>query len=281
MLHAYFPLERLPALGFDIHLGRRDDYLSVIGNAIRSRSKMDVFNHNLHSLYLFFRHRDIRAMFDQSIVMIDGTSVVWLLRLLGYKVDFDKRMAWIDFIWPLLSCAERHGWRVYYLGNSPDVLASGLDVIRNRLPRLTIAGRHGYFDDTPGSADNQAVVEGINAFGADLCIVGMGVPREHYWIKRHHPLITAPVMLNAGACLEFVSGHMHTPPRWLGPLGFEWAFRLVSAPRRFAFRYLVEPWYVLAMLALATRRQRGARAVPHPPVAAAGDPDATTPPRMG
>lgn len=61
----------------------------------------------------------------------------------------------------------------------------------------------------------------------------------------HGHMLRAPVMFMAGACLEFISGHAVTPPRWLGPLGLEWAHRFVSDPRRFAFRYLVEPWRVL------------------------------------
>lgn len=249
-------LQRLPALGFDIDLGRMEDYLALIERAIRARTRLDIFNQNLHSLYLYFRHPDLRAMFASSVVMVDGTSVLWLLRLLGYRVDFSQRMAWIDFIWPLLTAAEREGWRVYYVGNTPEVLADGMAAIIARLPRLILAGRAGYFDDRPGSADNEAIIADINAFGADLCIVGMGSPREQRWIKRHHPRISAPVMLNAGACLEFVSGHVPTPPRWLGPLGCEWAFRLVSSPRRFAFRYLVEPWYVLVMLLAEGWRRR-------------------------
>ena len=269
MPQEYPPLNRLTALGFDIDIGRREDYLRLIGEAIGARTKIDVFNHNLHSLYLYFRHADLRALYARSVVMVDGTPVLWLLRLSGHRVGFDQRMAWIDFLWPLLARAGQEGWRVYYLGNAPDVHAAGLRAIRARLPDLAIAGRHGYFDDRPGSADNQAVVADINAFGADLCIVGMGTPREQFWIKRHHPQIDAPVMLYAGACLEFVAGRVRTPPRWLGPLGCEWAFRLASDPRRFAFRYLVEPWYVLAMLGLAAWRQRrrrgplGATKLPH------------------
>ena len=32
-----------------------------------------------------------------------------------------------------------------------------------------------------------------------------------------------------------------TPPRWLARLGLEWSYRLLENPRRFAFRYLIEP----------------------------------------
>ena len=88
-------------------------------------------------------------------------------------------------------------------------------------------------------------------------------------MKSHGRMLRPPVMLMAGACLEFISGHAVTPPRWLGPLGLEWVHRFASDPRRFAFRYLVEPWRVLFEiskhdLAQVSTRALGFRAHPRP-----------------
>ena len=47
-------------------------------------------------------------------------------------------------------------------------------------------------------------------------------------MKSHGRMLRPPVMLMAGACLEFISGHAVTPPRWLGPLGLEWVHRFAS-----------------------------------------------------
>jgi N-acetylglucosaminyldiphosphoundecaprenol N-acetyl-beta-D-mannosaminyltransferase len=47
-----------------------------------------------------------------------------------------------------------------------------------------------------------------------------------------------------------------TPPRWSGQLGLEWIFRLANEPRRLFARYLIEPWYVLALLMLDYPRNR-------------------------
>jgi N-acetylglucosaminyldiphosphoundecaprenol N-acetyl-beta-D-mannosaminyltransferase len=86
------------------------------------------------------------------------------------------------------------------------------------------------------------VIDRINRFGTDLLVVGMGTPIQEKWVHQHRVLFETPAILTAGACMEYVAGVVRTPPRWMGRYGLEWSFRLVENPRRFAYRYLVEPW---------------------------------------
>ena len=230
--------------GFHVHLGRQSDYLKLVYRCVEENNKTMILNHNLHSLYLYTKDDRLKHIYDRSVVMVDGTGILLLLRLHGYNAHFENRMAWLDFIWPFLCFANRRRLRIYWIGNSPEVNAQGIARIRSVLPGLSIAGHHGYFDQNPGSDASMQVVESINAFQADACIVGMGSPIQEYWMDHHQQWIAAPVMFSAGACLEYIAGVASTPPRFLGPLGLEWAYRLLSHPRRFAFRYLVEPWHV-------------------------------------
>lgn len=242
------PLSPVRAFGFRVNPGTIDDYLEFTGSAIAERRRTCLFDHNLHSLYLYFRDPGLHRLYEYATVMIDGMPIVWLLRAAGYPVQRRHRITWVDYIWPLLMRAEQNGWRVFYVGSSAETLERGIQKIRSRLPQLEITGHHGFFDMTLGSADNARVVNAINAFKADLCIVGMGTPRQQYWIVSNRPYVEAPVMVFCGACMEYVAGTVSTPPRWTGRMGLEWAYRLFTNPRRFAIRYLVEPWALAAML---------------------------------
>jgi N-acetylglucosaminyldiphosphoundecaprenol N-acetyl-beta-D-mannosaminyltransferase len=51
--------------------------------------------------------------------------------------------------------------------------------------------------------------------------------------------------------MEFLGGDRPTPPRWIGPLGLEWLFRLVTQPRRLWRRYLIEPLILVPVIASA------------------------------
>lgn len=238
------------ALGFRVHPGTVLDYVNVVEEQIKRRDQSYIFDHNLHSLYLYFRDPAFRALYRNALVKIDGMPVVWALRLAGIAVKRNHRVTWMDFVWPLLERANEQGWRVFWLGNTPQVSQTGLANIRRRYPQLTIGGHHGFFDQTPGSADNQRLVERINNFGADVCIVGMGMLRQERWIVQHRAHIDAPAMLIAGGCLEYIAGTVSTPPRWMGRWGLEWSYRFMGSPRRFAHRYLIEPWALLAMVLL-------------------------------
>jgi hypothetical protein len=52
----------------------------------------------------------------------------------------------------------------------------------------------------------------------------------------------------AGACFDYIAGEIQTPPRWMGRIGLEWLYRLMSEPRRLGHRYLVEPWSLLPLM---------------------------------
>ena len=47
--------------------------------------------------------------------------------------------------------------------------------------------------------------------------------------------------------MDYLVGEVPMPPRWIGRLGLECAFRLVTTPRRLAWRYLMEPWVLLPL----------------------------------
>jgi N-acetylglucosaminyldiphosphoundecaprenol N-acetyl-beta-D-mannosaminyltransferase len=236
------------AFGFQVNPGTIDEYLNFTASTIAGRGRVSLFDHNLHSLYAYFRYPHLRRLYQDATVMVDGMPVIAMLQLAGCAVERRHRVTWVDYIWPLLERAETAGWRVFYVGSDPVTCERALTRIRERLPRLEIAGRHGYFDTRPGSAANADVVGAINLFETDLCLVGMGTPLQQEWIGEHRAGVRAPVMVFCGGCMEFVAGTAPTPPRWLGPLGLEWSYRLLSDPRRFARRYLVEPWVLLAMM---------------------------------
>jgi N-acetylglucosaminyldiphosphoundecaprenol N-acetyl-beta-D-mannosaminyltransferase len=62
--------------------------------------------------------------------------------------------------------------------------------------------------------------------------------------------------LCCGASLEFLTGRVARAPRWVSQAGLEWAFRLLSQPRRLARRYLVEGPAIFVIWQRARRAKR-------------------------
>ena len=243
-----FPAERR-AFGVALHPGTLEDYLEVARRAIGRRERRTVLYHNLHSLYLWHRSAELRRDYEGATALVDGMPLIGLLRAAGHPARREERVTWVDLVMPLLALARDSGWRVFHLGQTAEVQDRALARIRAELPGIEIAGRDGYFDQAPGSAESREVLDAIAAHGTDLLLVGFGTPRQEAWLAAHRDRIDAPAAFACGACMEYVAGAVATPPRWLGPLGLEWTWRLLENPARFGFRYLVEPALLGAMIA--------------------------------
>ncbi|MBK8907084.1 MAG: WecB/TagA/CpsF family glycosyltransferase [Rhodospirillales bacterium] len=245
-----FSLQKIEGLGVAVNPGNIAEYVKYVDSLVTWQRRDQIFYANLHSLYLCLRDPAVNELFRGATVMIDGMPIVAMLRTIGLRLSRHERVTWVDFIWPLLQRAHVRGWRVFWVGNESADLKAGLAVIRSRLPGLVIDGADGYFDSSAGASESRAVVDRINAFGADVCIVGMGTPRQERWIMDNRDNIDAPAVLAAGACMEYLAGAVATPPRWMGRWGLEWAYRLMENPARFGRRYLIEPWALLALITL-------------------------------
>jgi N-acetylglucosaminyldiphosphoundecaprenol N-acetyl-beta-D-mannosaminyltransferase len=180
---------------------------------------------------------------------IDGLSLVLLGRLFGLPLRSDHRTTWLDLLPLLAEEATRRQWRIFYLGSRPGVAEKGARALRARYPGLLISARDGYFDTNRFSKDNQGVLAEIRRYAPDILLVGMGMPRQETWILQNREEIAAHAIFTSGALMDYVAGEVPAPPRWLGPLGLEWLYRLLSEPARLWRRYLVEPWLIFIYMA--------------------------------
>ena len=247
-------------LGFKITPTTIDQLIEIITENVEIGNKIVIVSQNLHGIYMYFKDRLFRKLHEDSFVHVDGMPIIWIGKLVGLGLRTEQRTDWISWFMPLMQKSNRHGWRVFYLGGDPEVLERGLDYVRAQCPGLQIAGHHGYFDAAQGTQENGDVVEAINAFGTNILIVGMGMGRQEHWILDNLDRLDVNFIGTSGACIEYFAGAVPTAPRWLGRIGLEWAYRLCSNPRRFWWRYMVEPWLAAWMiLAHQARRADGRR----------------------
>jgi N-acetylglucosaminyldiphosphoundecaprenol N-acetyl-beta-D-mannosaminyltransferase len=240
----HLTLQRLSLGGIRMDALRQNDLISLVKHAKSSGQRLLVFNHNLHSLYLFHTNPAFEASYAKaSWVYIDGIPLVWIGQIAGLPLNASHRITLLDSFEVLLAEAERCGLRVFYLGSTEDVLRDGVALLRERHPGLSITGRNGFFDKSETESDE--VIAQINAFKPDILFVGMGMPTQELWLAENHDRLEVPATLTSGATLDYVTGHAYRPPAWAGPLGLYGVFRLFSDPRRLWRRYLLEPLVVL------------------------------------
>jgi N-acetylglucosaminyldiphosphoundecaprenol N-acetyl-beta-D-mannosaminyltransferase len=250
------PVERLSFLGVHIDLLTQKTILDLVSDCISAQRKIVIAHHNLHSLCL---HRSsssdvsIRRFYEGAdYTVADGMSMVVLGRMLGHRINPRHRIAYNDWLPRMLPVAVRSRWRIFYLGSTVAVAAKGKEVLRTKFPGLQLNVHHGHFDAQRHSKENARVVAEISRYRPHILFVGMGVPRQEFWIEENFQDLPVNVILPSGATLDYVAGAKRMAPRWMGKLCLEWTFRLVTEPRRLASRYLVEPWGLLNPVA-ATR----------------------------
>lgn len=240
--------EPIRMMGVELHAMDVDALHAEIERAVACGARRVLANHNVHSVYLFHHDPAMRSFYERAHrVHFDGMPLVWMARRLGYAVGSRHRVTYVDWIGELVERAAGSGWRLFYLGGREGVAAAAAERLRRRAPGLAIETHPGYFDTSPQSPENLAVLDAIREFAPHVLLVGMGMPRQERWILDNLERLEANVLLNAGACFDYVAGVAPTPPRWAGRVGLEWLFRLAREPGRLARRYLVEPWFVLRL----------------------------------
>ena len=213
--------------------------------------RLMVGSHNFNSLALVQHDPDMRAFYRRcEWCYVDGVPVLWLMRMAGLSTRGAVRFSLMDQFVDLLQWAADRNLRLFYLGSTPDSVASGRAWIERRFPGLAAAFHHGYFED------DSAMVEDINRFAPDLLLVGMGMPRQERWMLEHRETLNVGALLQAGGTLDYYSGVQPRPPGWMSRLGLGGIYRLVRSPSRLWRRYLVGPWSLIKPTLRLRRRLR-------------------------
>jgi N-acetylglucosaminyldiphosphoundecaprenol N-acetyl-beta-D-mannosaminyltransferase len=226
-------------LGVMIHPVTLQRLLDITTLALHRHQRMIIAYVNVHAMNLAYRLPWFRSFLNNSdIVFCDGFGVKWGARLLGHHIP--QRFTPPDWIDQLAAIAAREGFSMFLLGARPGVAEKAAAQLRDRAPGLRISGtHHGFFDKNPGSAENAAVAQAINAAQPDILLIGFGMPMQERWLLENWQNVQATIALPVGAAFDYLSGEVRRGPRWMTDNGLEWLARLVIEPRRLWQRYII------------------------------------------
>lgn len=231
-------------------------------DAIRTGSRARVLSLNAHGVVIAHAQGNrMRSDLEEAeIVFCDGAGMRVAALLAGIYIP--PRITYADWTWQFADFSARNGLRWFLLGGVPGRADAAASALRARIPTLDICGtHHGYFDQSPGSAENASVIARINASHPDVLIVGFGMPIQERWVTENWPSLRVGVALTGGAVLDYVSGALRRPPLLLRKTGFEWLGRMLVEPRRLWRRYVfglpqfaaIAMWFGLRSWAMRAR----------------------------
>jgi N-acetylglucosaminyldiphosphoundecaprenol N-acetyl-beta-D-mannosaminyltransferase len=254
------PMPRETVLGVPLALTDYARTLDWIDAAVAARTPGYVCVAAVHTVMACGEDPELRtAVRGASFTVPDGQPLVWALNLLGHGLH--SRVYGPDLMWTACERAARTGTRFYlYGGRNQGALVQLALNLRQAFPGLRIVGGYSppFRDLEP---DEEArVLEEIDASGADVVWVGIGVPKQEKWMARVRPRLRVPVLVGVGAAFDFHAGLITQAPSWMQRLGLEWAFRLSREPRRLWRRYLrYNPRFVVSFARQYARHLRRRR----------------------
>ena len=237
------PPEPITLLGAPIHPVDMAAALRIVTGFIEQRTPHQIVTLNAEILERAQQEPELLALLNRvDLVTADGAGILWAARRQGHPLP--AKVTGIDLATRLAPLAADQGWRLFLLGGEPGVAAAAGRRLTTAHPGLRLAGsHHGYF--ARGSAEEAELLAAIEAAAPELLLVGMGAPRQEYWLRSliEQGRLAVPVAIGVGGSLDVLAGRVARAPRWLQRLNLEWLWRLCREPRRWR-RMLALPRFV-------------------------------------
>jgi N-acetylglucosaminyldiphosphoundecaprenol N-acetyl-beta-D-mannosaminyltransferase len=174
---------------------------------------------------------------DADLVVPDGMPLVWLGRRAGFSLA--RRVYGPELMETFCRQTASYGYRHFFYGGAPKVAEQLASTLKERFSGLEVAGTISPPYRELTQAEDQHIVQQINAARADILWVGLSTPKQERWMHQHCDELNVPVMLGVGAAFDFLSQRVRSAPNWMKEYGLEWLYRLGTEPRRLWRRYLL------------------------------------------
>jgi N-acetylglucosaminyldiphosphoundecaprenol N-acetyl-beta-D-mannosaminyltransferase len=231
-------IPRVDILGIQVSAINMDQTLEILDHWITAGVRQYVCVTGVHGVMESRRDERLQQIHNAAgLVTPDGMPLVWWTRSCGWR--HARRVYGPDL---LLTCCQRSittGYRHFFYGGQEGVADLLVRRLTKRFPALAVAGTYTPPFRALTKQEDEDVVQMINAAAPDIVWVGLGTPKQEYWMADHVDRLEAPVLIGVGAAFDFHAGLKRQAPRWMQQSGLEWLFRLSSEPRRLWKRYLL------------------------------------------
>jgi N-acetylglucosaminyldiphosphoundecaprenol N-acetyl-beta-D-mannosaminyltransferase len=254
-------LDEANLLGINVSLTDYADVTTRVSAAAEARRRLLVTACAVHGLMTGFLDPVFGSVLNTfDIVAPDGQPIRWGVRWTrqGRLAD---RVYGPTLMLHVCEAAASRNLPVFLYGSRAETLHALSERLKERFPGLRIAGVQPSRFRASTAEDQALDAETILSSGARIVFVGLGCPRQEWWIFHQRNRIALP-MLAVGAAFDFHAGMLPQAPAWMQRAGLEWLFRLSHEPGRLWRRYLtLNPLYLALISLQATRLRRFAPSI--------------------
>lgn len=232
-------LNQFSVLGVPVHLA--ENYSSWLLSRAEQKQGCHVVTLNAEMTMQAEQDPRLAQVIHQAeLVIPDGAGIVFYLKLYGKHIE---RRPGIELAESLLQAFGQDPalGSVFFFGGAPGIAEQAAAIWKARSPQLTIAGiQHGYL--TPD--DQPQFEQKLKDLQPTLILVGLGVPRQEFWIAEYRHLCPQAIWIGVGGSFDIWAGTKVRAPEFFRKNHLEWLYRLYQEPWRWR-RMLALPKFAL------------------------------------
>lgn len=190
---------------------------------------------NVHTTVMSFDDPRYLAVQNGGIMAIpDGGP----LSSVGRKRGFSgmERTTGPDYLKEVLKISVEEGYRHFFYGSTEETLEKLKKHLHETYPEIQVAGMYSPPFRTLSPEEDLEIIQIINESHADFVWIGLGAPKQEYWMADHKEKING-FMVGVGAAFDYLAGNIERAPMWMQKANLEWLYRLMQEPKRLFKRY--------------------------------------------
>lgn len=190
---------------------------------------------NVHTTVMSYDDPKYCAVQNGGIMAIpDGGP----LSSVGRKRGFIQmeRTTGPDYLKEVLKISAEEGYRHFFYGSTEETLEKLKDHLKENYPGVQVVGMYSPPFRALSKEEDDVIIKMITDAKADFVWIGLGAPKQEYWMADHKGKVTG-LMVGVGAAFDYLAGNIERAPMWMQKANLEWLYRLLQEPKRLFKRY--------------------------------------------
>ena len=142
------------------------------------------------------------------------------LSSVGRKRGFSEmeRTTGPDYLKEVLKISAEEGYRHYFYGSTEETLEKLKKHLEDEYPGVKVVGMYSPPFRALSETEDAEIIRMINQSDADLVWIGLGAPKQEYWMASHQGKIKG-FMVGVGAAFDYLAGNISRAPMWMQKAG--------------------------------------------------------------
>lgn len=225
-----------------------DETLFTIEQLIKKKSNAYVVTPNVDHIVKLEDDEKLTSVYKNAdLVLTDGKPLIWISRL--YKNPIKEKISGSDLFPKLCELSAKKNYKMFLLGAAEGVAAKAAANLTERYPGLDVVATYSPpFGFEKDNKELEKIIHLVNSYSPDILIVGLGCPKQEFFIYDQLDRLNVPISLGLGASIDFEAGNVKRAPKWMRNHGFEWLYRLLKEPKRMFKRYIIEDLRIVKLI---------------------------------